>query len=850
MPTYLELAVNVPQVTEVFHYHLPPNLEGRVSSGHLVEAPFGGQRVQGVVLRFVEQPAVSETKPVLSLVDEQAVVTPAQIELALHLAQSTLTPLPAWITLMLPAGLGQQADTLYSLSTEGFAGSGQKLSNLQRRIVELLQERGPLRGRQIDQALPRANWRAAARSLVHKRLLSAQSVLPHPSVQPKIVRTVALACSPETALTMLPNLGRPGGEALARRQAIVQYLLKEPGPTNVAWVYAASRGTANDLRKLAELGLIKLNEAETWRDPLEGQEFVAVEPPTLTKDQQVCWREIQRLMQATQNGNIVPPVLLHGVTGSGKTELYLRAVEETLRQGRQAIVLVPEIALTPQTIRRFLARFPGQVGLAHSQLSAGERYDTWRRARAGQLGVVVGPRSALFTPFPNPGLVVIDECHDESYYQSEPPFYDARQVAIIYTRLIKGMCILGSATPDISHRYQAERGHWHYLLLPNRILAHRQAVQAQAEKLGLTPHYTPLEAEAMTISLPQVWVVDMRHELKAGNRSIFSRALQIALERVLENEQQAILFLNRRGTATYIFCRECGLVLKCPRCDLPLTYHIQPHQDNQLTQQIGELVCHHCGYRRKIPKTCPQCGSERIRQFGTGTEKVEAEVQALFPNARTLRWDYETTRQKGAHELILSQFSSHRADVLVGTQMLAKGLDLPYVTLVGVVLADVGLNLPDFRASERTFQVLTQVAGRAGRSPLGGEVILQTFQPDHYVIQAAASHDYPGFYRQELAYRKQLGYPPFLGLARLEYRHTDPQRAASAAQKMGEQVHKWLVEGDRRATETVGPVPCFFSRIAGYYRWQIVLRGPDLVSFLRARPFHDWRVELNPVSLL
>jgi primosomal protein N' (replication factor Y) len=823
MPTYLELAVNVPQVTEVFHYHLPPNLEGRVFPGHLVEAPFGGQRVQGVVLRFVDQPAVIETKAVLSLVDEQAVVTQAQIELALHLAQSTLTPLPAWITLMLPAGLGQQADTLYSINPEGFSGSGRKLSNLQQRIVEILQTRGPLRGRQIDQTLPRANWRAAARSLLQKRILIAQSVLPQPSVQPKTVRTVALACSPETAINMLPNLGRPGGEALARRQAIIHYLLKEPGSTNVTWIYAASRGTANDLRKLAEMGLVKLSEAETWRDPLQGQEFIAVQPPTLTKDQQACWKEIQHLLQVAQSGNIVPPVLLHGVTGSGKTELYLRAVEETLRQGKQAIVLVPEIALTPQTIRRFLARFPGQVGLAHSQLSAGERYDTWRRARAGQLSAVIGPRSALFTPFPNP---------------------------VTYARLLKGMCILGSATPDISSRYQAESGHWHYLHLPNRILAHRQAVQALAEKLGLTPHYTPLEADAMTIPLPRVWVVDMRQELKAGNRSIFSRSLQTALENVLQNDQQAILFLNRRGTATYIFCRDCGLVLKCPRCDLPLTYHIQPHPNTLPVQQVGELVCHHCGYRRKIPKTCPKCGSERIRQFGTGTEKVEAEVQALFPDARTLRWDYETTRQKGSHELILNQFSNHQADVLVGTQMLAKGLDFPYVTLVGVVLADVGLNLPDFRASERTFQVLTQVAGRAGRSPLGGEVILQTFQPDHYVIQAAASHDFPGFYRQELSYRKQLGYPPFLGLARLEYRHTDPQRAESAAQKMGEQVQKWLVEGDRRATEMVGPVPCFFSRIAGYYRWQIVLRGPDLVSFLRTRSFHDWRVELNPVSLL
>jgi primosomal protein N' (replication factor Y) (superfamily II helicase) len=330
----------------------------------------------------------------------------------------------------------------------------------------------------------------------------------------------------------------------------------------------------------------------------------------------------------------------------------------------------------------------------------------------------------------------------------------------------------------------------------------------------------------------------------------------------LERGQQAILFLNRRGTATYVFCRDCGFTLKCPRCELPLTYHtreLSQAADTELaaaspagteTPPRQALTCHHCGYRRQMPETCPECGSSRIRQYGIGTERVESEVLNLFPQARTLRWDYETTRQKGAHEVILSHFAAHRCDILVGTQMLAKGLDLPLVTLVGAVLADVGLNLPDYRAPERAFQILTQVAGRAGRSPLGGQVILQTFQPEHYAIRAAAGHNYKAFYRQELEYRRQLGYPPFTQLVRLEYRHRDAGQAEEAAREMADQVRSWLAAGDRRATQVIGPAPCFFARQAGFFRWQIVLRGPDPASILKGRALSEWRVEVNPPSLL
>jgi primosomal protein N' (replication factor Y) len=344
----------------------------------------------------------------------------------------------------------------------------------------------------------------------------------------------------------------------------------------------------------------------------------------------------------------------------------------------------------------------------------------------------------------------------------------------------------------------------------------------------------------------------MREELKSGNRSIFSLSLQQALKVVLDHGQQAILFINRRGMATYVFCRDCGYSLKCPRCEIPLTYHLTPTSGGQRVRSYPQdaLICHRCGYTRKMPAKCPECGSQRIKQYGTGTERVEHQVQALYPKASTIRWDWETTRKKGSHDVILEHFANHQADVLIGTQMLAKGLDLPLVTLVGVVLADVGLNLPDYRAAERTFQVLTQVAGRAGRSPLGGQVILQTFQPEHYAIQSAARHDYRGFYRRELDYRRKLGYPPFSRLVRLEFRGDNQAETEASANRVAGKIRGWIHKNGQPSAEIVGPVPCFFSRISGYYRWQIVLRGPDPVSLLRDRNIGDCRVEVDPPSLL
>jgi primosomal protein N' (replication factor Y) len=812
MISNVQIVVNIPAVSGVFDYAVPESLAGTVGVGHLVIVPFGKQTVQGVVLRYIDQPSVQEVKDVIELVDPAPVLTQVQIELAEGLARSTLASLAAVVGLFLPVGLSQHVDTIYELReqrVESRAVSPKiQRQTIEDRILSLLRLRGPLRGRQIDSHFAKVDWRKTAGFLVRKGLLSSKSILPPPRVRTKYIRVAQLAVPPEVAGVAMESLGTK--QTLARRQAALRFLIEQPEAVNLSWVYAESGCNLADLQVLEEHGLIRLFENEIFRDPLEKVESRKIESTRtiqLTPEQHVALTEIMKSISST---NARVPFLLQGVTGSGKTEIYIRAAQEVVKRGKQAIILVPEIALTPQTVRRFLAHFPGQVGLVHSKLSEGERYDTWRRARAGDLKVIIGARSALFAPLPNIGLIVADECHDTSYHQSEPPFYHAVTAAQAYARLCGAVCVLGSATPTVIQRHQAGTNQIHQLDLPKRIVES---------------------------GLPPVHVVDMRDELKAGHRGTFSRLLINELESTLTRGEQAILFLNRRGTATYVFCRDCGHVLKCPNCDSPLTLH---------TENKEQLHCHSCGYKREKPKNCPQCGDKQIREYGLGSEKVESQVNALFPKAKTLRWDWDTTRKKDAHEMILTHFANHKADVLIGTQMLAKGLDLPLVTLVGIVLADVGLQLPDPFAGERVFQVLTQVAGRAGRSERGGKVVLQTFDPSNQVIKYASKHDVGGFYEYELAQRKRLGYPPFARLVRLEYRSLDQVSAESEARRMGGKLQ--TLSGLQSAV--IGPVPCFFAKVGGYYRWQIILRGAIPREFLRDVKLDGWRVEVDPVSLL
>ncbi|MBN1201799.1 MAG: primosomal protein N' [Anaerolineae bacterium] len=633
---------------------------------------------------------------------------------------------------------------------------------------------------------------------------------------------------------------------------ILYMLAREGDAVDVKQVYAETGADNARLQRLAEDGLVVLGETEAWRDPLVDREFVPTLAPPLTSDQERSWNEIRHYMDTVHWGEISPSpgvsgvFLLHGVTGSGKTEIYLRAVERVLAQGRQAIVLVPEISLTPQTVRRFAARFPGRVAVVHSGLTQGERYDTWRRARAGEIHVIVGARSALFTPLPDVGLVILDEEHDDSYKQSPPippPYYHTRETAIEMMRITRGTVLLGSATPDVGTYFRAENGQYRLLRLPDRVIAHRERIAEQMRRLNApAARYRPTDAtDAVSADLPAVRVVDMRQELRAGNRSIFSRALATALADVLDRGEQAILFLNRRGTATFVMCRDCGYIARCPRCDTPLTYH-SPHQ---------ALMCHYCGYSTGHIRLCPDCGSDRIKHFGQGTELIESAVRTEFPAARTIRWDRDTATGREAHDVILRNFSEGHADVLVGTQMIAKGLDLPQVTLVGIISADTALGLPDYRSGERTFQLLTQVAGRAGRGPLGGHVVLQSYLPEHYAIRAAAHHDYEAFYHQEIAYRRAQMYPPYRRLARILFQYPTHTRAEHEAQQAVTMLAARIKEGQFTATEIIGPTPCFFAKRNDLYRWHLIIRSPKPAAVLSGLDFPGgWFVDLDPVDML
>ncbi len=867
--TFARVAVNLPAVSGEFDYALPPGMV--VGPGQLVSVPFGAQTVQGVVFDLMDSASVPNPKPVLNLLDPQPVLTGPQLAFARQLAESTLNPLSAVINLFLPAGLSQQADTLYTLLRAPAAAAEGKV---EKRLLDLFTQRNPLRGRQIDRHFGPLEWRKTAEALAKRGVLGKQAVLPPPSVRPKYIRMAQLAVPPEIAEAEIPNLGKTT-ETLQRRGAALRFLIHEPDAVAVTWVYAESGCNLADLQELEERGLVRLFESEIWRDPLgklgNRELGVGKRDVTLTVEQESVLAE---LLQPFNHPTLAPrasagvtqspnqPFLLHGITGSGKTELYLRAAAESIRRGRGVIVLVPEIALTPQTVRRFLDRFPGQVGLVHSRLSEGERYDTWRRARAGLLKLVIGPRSALFTPLPDVGLIVVDECHDSSYYQSDPPFYSAVRAAEIYGKLCGAVTVLGSATPPVETRYRA-----HSTLLPGDPLTGAGGAGVRGgdiRLLELKERVANLGViDSLEGGLPPVSIVDMREELKSGNRGIFSRELSESIAEVLERGEQAILYLNRRGTATYVFCRDCGHVLKCPRCETPLTYHVNQFSgssvnrlnaqpENRKTEQLeNRLVCHRCAYSRQMPSACPACGGRNIRAYGLGSEKVETDVAALFPQARVLRWDWETTREKDAHEIILTHFANHQADILVGTQMLAKGLDLPLVTLVGIVLADVGLNLPDPFAGERAFQLLTQVAGRAGRSARGGKVVMQTFMPEHPVIRAAAGHDYAGFYRMEIENRRLLRYPPFSHLLRLEYRHRDPVKAEDEARALAQRLESLIETEKRTQTDLIGPAPCFFAKSNDIFRWQVILRGPEPFSLIRSLPgLSGWRVEVNPHSLL
>jgi primosomal protein N' (replication factor Y) len=515
--------------------------------------------------------------------------------------------------------------------------------------------------------------------------------------------------------------------------------------------------------------------------------------------------------------------LIQGVTGSGKTEVYLDAVEHCLSLGKRAIVMVPEIALTPQTIERFASRFPGEVAILHSGITAGERFDQWWKVKQGEYGVVIGSRSAVFAPQPDLGLIVMDEEHEWTYKQHDgSPRYHARSVALKMSEETGAVVVLGSASPDVASYYRGLRKEYNLFLLPDRLSS------------SVSP------AASSTTPLADVTLVDMRKELLEGHRDLFSRLLAAAMKDCLDSGDQMILFLNRRGTAAYMQCRNCGYGMRCRRCDVAVTYH----------RQQKRLVCHYCGERRAVPDKCPSCLAYRLSFYGIGTQMVVDEVQNKFPEASVLRWDRDAARSPKAYEELLTRFRSGKAQVLVGTQMIAKGLHFPNVTLVGVVSADIGLNIPDYRAGERSFQLLCQVAGRAGRGESPGKVIVQTFQPENYAVRSAAEQDYQGFYRKEMSFRRQHSNPPYSKLIRLLYTHTNQAQCEREASQLGNLLRQQREERGLSDIDVLGPMPAYPSRLKGHYRWHIVMRGPEPRNLLdRINVPTGWTIDVDPIAL-
>jgi primosomal protein N' (replication factor Y) (superfamily II helicase) len=923
---YAEIAVNV-AVNQTFHYHIPSQLAERLQAGHLVRVSFGTATQPGIVLAFHDESPVADTKPVVELLDPSPVVTQRDIELACWISKTYLAPIGQCLWLALPPGIVGKRDILVTLIDQTAKSDDPLQAKIIALLKKRGPLRGEQIQRSVKNNSWKNTVRAMTESDITKQvsMLTAPHLKPkiikvaalaiHPdrindtlrflgksTPLSRALRGIALLQDDTGKLSSvldvldISGIGNKTLDKLIASGAItikdgtqvilpddiektlfglrngqhdlniLRVLAREAKPMSVSWLYAQADAALPDLKRLEECGFVQLGETPTWRDPLAERDFVPMSAPRLTDGQRNIWQHIRQSINASQKPKQQrnPVFLLHGVTGSGKTELYLRSMEMVLSQGRQAIFLVPEIALTAQTVQRILARFPGrveivgedndgkeypsgQVGLIHSKLKTGERYDTWRRARDGKIDIIVGTRSALFTPLPDVGVVILDEEHDQSYKQS-PPFrsqvyYQARDVAERMMRENNGTLILGSATPDLETYFRAKRGDITYLHLPDRIVGHRIRISEQSKREGLQSRYSSesKQSDAMTIPLPDVSVVDMRSELKTGNTGIFSRELQSALDGVLSRGEQAILFMNRRGTSTYVFCRDCGYVVICPHCDMPLTYHA--YND--------ALHCHHCNHQQNSPGKCPECSSNRIRFFGAGTQHIEAALQQFFPSANSLRWDADTASKPGDHDIILQRFTERQADVLIGTQMIAKGLDLPLVTLVGVISADVGLALPDFRAAERTFQLLTQVAGRAGRGLLGGKVVLQTYHPNHYAIAAASKHDYAEFYEREINYRREMGYPPFRRLVRIMFRHHDRHRVEDEARRAAILLQNKIEALGMTATEIIGPVPCFFERVNKIYRWQLLLRGPNPVEALKNMEFkREWSVDVDPVDVL
>ncbi len=800
-------------VNRLFTYAVPKHLDAIVQPGMRVLASFHRDSQEGVVVERTDTTDLSadKIKNISDCLDDVPTYSDELLALTKWMADYYLTSWGNALFCAVPAAVRNQKQQVVKLLPEYIPPIGK----VQKEIVAHLEAEGELSPHQLARRVGKNNaqLRPTITALRQKGVVEViVSHKPKATTQFTNVATLALPDADiENEITKLTT-GGDGYEkannnkqqtihaAAAKHAEILQILLDEGGSLGTTEITKRVKTGSSLLRTLERRGLINISRAEAVRNPLSSQHVVPTPPHTLNSTQSEAFAEILKGLQSeekTQQG-----YLLHGVTGSGKTEVYMQAITHILESGKSIIVLVPEISLTPQTTSRFIGRFGERVALLHSRLSDGERYDQWHRIHKGEADIVIGPRSAIFAPVKRLGLLIIDEEHSDSYKSDTAPRYHAREVARKRCELASCPLILGSATPSLESYYNAQNDTYKLLSLPSRVLDRQ---------------------------MPEVYIVDMREELKNGNRTIFSERLRNSIADRLEKQEQTILFLNRRGHSSYVFCRTCGYVERCENCSISLTFHFETKQ----------MVCHHCGHRRETHISCPKCSSDVFDYFGRrgfGTETVEQEVRKSFPTANIKRFDADSTARKNAHQHILEAFERQEIDILIGTQMVAKGLDFPNVTLVGVVVADTALNLPDFRASEQTFSLLTQVAGRSGRAETAGEVIIQTYMPDHYSILSVKEHDYTNFYQQEIEARSVLQYPPFSHVATLLLRGEDENGIKDATHSVSDYL-KTLQSDEFPEVNILGPAPAPLSKIDGKYRWHFLLRcqNVDRISQLLQR---------------
>lgn len=796
-----------------FDYLIPERLRPWVEVGSRVGVPFGHRTLQGFVVSLHPRPEMdsAKMKPIQEVLDFAPPLSPELIKLSEWMKDRYACRQITALQSMLPTALKGKAERYITLGNPEEDDNGPEdglfavlpENERERSVIGFVKQRGEVTLEQVNRAFP--DDADHIKALLSRGLLREHQQIKD-KLQKKTMKAVELAVGvteAKEALESFPAKAQRQKEVLAFIIEMESFL-----PISMKEVLSTLGVTAGTVKALADKGYIRIEDMEVFRDPYKGRDFKPSEPLDLTQEQQQVYSRIVHKLDERRHGVF----LLHGVTGSGKTEIYLQTIQRCLEQERQAIVLVPEISLTPQMVERFKGRFGDRVAVMHSRLSNGERYDEWRKIHERRASVVVGARSAIFAPFNHLGLIIMDEEHETSYKQEETPKYHARDVAIRRASETGAAVILGSATPSLES-YHAARS---------------QSLEEFA------PELLEMPSRALGNRLPEVQIVDMREELKEGNRSMFSRTLHEAISSRLARGEQTVLLLNRRGYSTFVMCRSCGYVAGCPECDISLTYH----------QKSNNLRCHYCGYAIQAPEVCPDCGSEHIRYFGTGTQRVEEELAKLFPGIRVIRMDVDTTTEKGSHEKLLKQFRDKKADVLLGTQMVAKGLDFPDVTLVGVITADSALNLPDFRAAEKTFQLLTQVAGRAGRHQLPGEVVIQSYTPEHYSIIHASGHDYLTFVKDELKHRKALHYPPYCRLILVTLSHEQLPLLVRLAENYAADLKAradrrgWFGSLDRFAADALdvlGPVASPIPRLKNRYRFQCMIK---------------WRGKMDAVSLV